>query len=256
MAFRRKLNPNAPVDKGLQLQSGQSGCCDDDGVICKYGHTRVADTLVGINYVNADGDTELIDISPAVATTSAGAVVKAITNALKSVGITTDEDQPNVNHFLNAEEAPDTVTIEIFSGVELVSIVYGTGGAQAFTQTCVENVVCRYKLKIPQDADVDLTLDDEVTTNEQTIANLDTNTSAGATATLSAISAAFQTALAALYAADFKQIVTKYDATAEVAERYTVYFWLYTRDNKPEANIEAAGYESIPLCECRRDYTA
>lgn len=254
--FRRKLNADAPLSSGFALQSGESGCCDDNTTVCKYANTRVEDTVTGINYVDENGDTQLAALAAATSNLAQGDLVKAITAALKAKGITPDTEQPNINIFLNAEEAPDTVTLEIFSAVELVSIVYTVGGTIALTKTCVENVVCRYKLSIPEDADVDLTIDDEVVSNVQAINNLDTATTPGTTATLSAISAAFQTALVALYAGDFKQIVTKYDASKDAAERYTVYFWLYSRDHKPTANIEAAGAESIALCECRRDYTA
>lgn len=152
MTIHKKLNTGTSFD----LHSSQSGCCPDDGTVCRYSYTFDDDgttltsividgTVVQLGGIDPTGD--LLDL------------INALVAKFDAAGYTSDQHVS-----VSAWRGADSLTIDIFS-----SVVFGDLVTSAATLTasvnCVSTPLCYWEIEVTVSDAVDFDFEFGVTGN-------------------------------------------------------------------------------------------
>jgi hypothetical protein len=183
MSFRTLLVADQNVNNTIKIQEAESPCCGDSVTLCKFEATyATANTVTGLIIKDRDGNNQTLTF-PSVS--GATAVKAAVIATLAAEGY---EDYADGLESITFEAVSTNLVVTSYSDVELVSLT-ASGGAAAFTKTCVQEGVCTYT----KAAFGSLTTQ-TITANGVTTAIIDT---VAGTTTTSAISASVLAALVA-----------------------------------------------------------
>lgn len=138
MSFKTLLVADQNVDNTLKIQESDSPCCGDGTTLCKYTATyAAANTVTGIIIKDRTGANKTLTFA---SVSGAVAVRAAVVAALAAEGY---EDWGDGMESLDFVTAGSNFNLTSFSDVELVSLT-ASGGAAAFTKTCVQEGVCTF----------------------------------------------------------------------------------------------------------------
>lgn len=138
MSFKTLLVADQNVNNTLKIQESNSPCCGDGTTLCKYMATyAAANTVTGIIIKDRDGNNQTLTFA---SVSGATAVRAAVIAALAANGY---EDYADGLESLTFTPSSTNFIVTSFSDVELVSLT-ASGGAAAFTKTCVQEGVCTY----------------------------------------------------------------------------------------------------------------
>ena len=138
MSFRTLLVADQNADNTLKIQESESPCCGDSATLCKYEATYVAaNTVTGLIIKDRDGNNQTLTFA---SVSGAVAVKAAVIAVLAANGY---EDYADGLESLTIAAVSTNLVVTSYSDVELVSLT-ASGGAAAFTKTCVQEGVCTY----------------------------------------------------------------------------------------------------------------
>ena len=234
MSFKTLLVPDQNADNTLKIQESDSPCCGDSVTLCKYVATYAsANTVTGLIIKDRDGNNQTLTFA---SVSGAAAVKAAVIAALAAEGY---EDYADGLESLTFVVSSTNFIVTSYSDVELVSLT-ASGGAAAFTKTCVQEGVCTYT----KAAFGSLTTQ-TITANGVTTAIIDT---VAGTTTTSAISASVLAALVAGAVRNPAVVTTSSGSGGSML--YTV-----TITAAQESDIRWTGTMIAPT-DCRVDFVA
>lgn len=138
MSFKTLLVADQSVDNTLKIQESESPCCGDSATLCKYEATYVAaNTVTGLIIKDRDGNNKTLTFA---SVSGAVAVRASVIAVLAANGY---EDYADGLESLTIAAVSTNLVVTSYSDVELVSLT-ASGGAAAFTKTCVQKGVCTY----------------------------------------------------------------------------------------------------------------
>lgn len=138
MSFKTLLVADQNVDNTLKIHESDSPCCGDGTTLCKYTATyAAANTVTGLIIKDRTGANKTLTFA---SVSGAVAVRAAVVAALAAEGY---EDWGDGLESLAFVTAGSNFNLTSFSDVELVSLT-ASGGAAAFTKTCVQEGVCTF----------------------------------------------------------------------------------------------------------------
>lgn len=238
MTYVRKSNLQTSSNNLLQLAENGTGCCGETATPCKYYAQIDLEDVTAITYKDKDGANAVAAVvfTPG----DAGDLATAIDTALRNAGMFTDQVIPHIQVAVADGTADDgTVSIEIFSNVELVNII-STSGTTAFDQHCDQTTACEYRFGLTAEDGMDVDITD---TDEDTTASA-INGDFGTPATdegdyVDEVIAAFNTAYGA---GTVKQVWAAYN---DVTGMYDTRVWLYGRHHPVLGEVAADFYGCI-----------
>lgn len=138
MSFKTLLVADQNADNTIKIHESDSPCCGDGTTMCKYVATYVAaNTVTGLIIKDRDGNNQTLTFA---SVSGAAAVKAAVIAALAANGY---EDYADGLESLTIAAVSTNFVVTSYSDVELVSLT-ASGGAAAFTKTCVQEGVCTY----------------------------------------------------------------------------------------------------------------
>lgn len=138
MSFKTLLVADQNVNNTIKIQKSDSPCCGDGTTLCKYVATYVtANTVTGLIIKDRDGNNKTLTFA---SVSGAVAVKAAVIAVLAANGY---EDYADDLESITFVAVSTNLVVTSYSDVELVSLT-ASGGAAAFTKTCVQEGVCTY----------------------------------------------------------------------------------------------------------------
>lgn len=145
MTIHSKLNTGA----SFNLHNSQSGCCPDDGTVCRYQYT--ADDEATLTSIVVDGN--VVALGGLVTTGSLSDVITSIETILKAAGYTTDQF-PSITAWRN-----DTSLIFDFYSSVVFGDLITSAGTLTVDINCVATPFCYYEVEVEVTATLDVYLE-------------------------------------------------------------------------------------------------